>query len=145
MISRCTGRKYSIPPILLASQATPSSDYPADTTKVSYPAVCCRKIPPTVKLEHTQRERERGSIIMSISLTRRCSIHSMGGAVMLTYFLCLPLHPFAVSRVDLLSYPISPRVSANSTKHHLIKPPNGIGAKGQLGCTDPAELHHDRA
>ena len=51
-------------------QAPCLSDRPASTMAVSYPAVCGRKTPPTVKLAHTQVEREKGELSVSVFLTK---------------------------------------------------------------------------
>lgn len=48
-------------------QSVPSSDRPANTTKVSYLAVRCRKTPPPVKSAHTQRERREHNVLVFLS------------------------------------------------------------------------------
>ncbi|THG22750.1 hypothetical protein TEA_022745 [Camellia sinensis var. sinensis] len=54
----------------LCVQAAPSSDYPANTTKMSYPVVCYRKTPPTIKRSHAYIPSARTSASIRL-LTRR--------------------------------------------------------------------------
>ena len=60
--ANCTGSKYSGKPVFLSSELR-RCPISCEQVMVSYPAVCGRKNPPTVKLAHTlegieRRERE---------------------------------------------------------------------------------------
>ena len=114
------------------------SDRPARTAAVSYPTVCGRKTPPTIKLAHTLGPREREECL-SVRIPYKVFVClRMGGADMLIY----PLRPISTPSHLLTRGSAIPFVSINLAEHHLTQLPahsTGSSAAGlqRLGCQQP--------
>ncbi|GMP37222.1 hypothetical protein CsSME_00009008 [Camellia sinensis var. sinensis] len=77
--ANCTGSKYSGKPVLLSSELR-RCPITCEQVTVSYPAVCGRKNPPTVKLAHTLGWIERRERVFECKNSlQRCSCVAYGG------------------------------------------------------------------
>ena len=103
--ANCTGSKYSGVPVFLSSELR-RRPITCEPTRVSYPAVCGRKNPPTVKLAHTLggiESRER--VFVCKDFLQRGSCVAYGG-LRHAYISSEP-HIHSLSAPDaLLFYPI---------------------------------------
>ena len=114
--ANCAGSKYSGKPVLLSSKLRlcPIS---CAQRMVSYPAVCGRKNPPTIKLAHTLGQIERRGGCVSVRIpNKRVRGSRMGGADMLIY----PLRPISTPSHLLTRGSAIPSVSINLAEHHQI-------------------------
>ena len=131
MDHHCTGSKYSGKPVFLSSELR-RCPITCEQVPVSYPAVCGRKNPPTIKLAHTlgwieRRERVCLSVRMPFSDVR---VLRMGGADMLIYL----LSPISTPSHLLTRGSAIPSVSINHAIHHLTS------TACHHSCSSAAEL-----